>query len=68
MFAGDDVNDEPVFAAAAQGWLTVHVGNDACPTLAQFRIDGPHEMAMLLERMRSLLCTPDAPPLGVARR
>ena len=26
LFAGDDVNDEPVFAAAPEGWVTVRIG------------------------------------------
>jgi len=55
VFAGDDVNDEPVFAAAPADWLTVRVGSDPAPTQARFRLDGPHETAMLLERMRGLL-------------
>jgi trehalose 6-phosphate phosphatase len=28
MFAGDDVNDEPVFVSAPSDWLTVRIGRD----------------------------------------
>lgn len=54
VFAGDDVNDEPVFAAAAPGWLTVRVGRDEPKSMARFFLDSPAEMAMLLERMVTL--------------
>jgi len=55
IFAGDDVNDEPVFAAAPAGWLTIRVGRDDPRSKAQWFIDSPAEMALLLERMDSLL-------------
>lgn len=55
LFAGDDVNDEPVFATAAASWLTVRVGRDNRKSKAKFFLDSPGEMAMLLERMISLL-------------
>lgn len=55
FFAGDDVNDEPVFEAAADNWLTVRVGRDDRSSAARFFLDGPNEMAMLLERMLVLL-------------
>lgn len=55
FFAGDDVNDEPVFAAATADWLTVHVGRDNPDTHARFMLDGAHEMAPLLQRMLDLL-------------
>ncbi|MFO1266372.1 MAG: trehalose-phosphatase [Rubrivivax sp.] len=48
IFAGDDVNDEPVFAAAPADWVTVHVGRG--PSQARFYIDGPRQMVGLLER------------------
>ncbi len=51
IFAGDDVNDEPVFAGAPAGWLTVRVGRDNPASRAQYFLDGPNEMAMFLERM-----------------
>jgi trehalose 6-phosphate phosphatase len=55
IFAGDDVNDEPVFETAPDGWLTIRVGRDNPRTKAQYFLDSPGEMAMLLERMVSLL-------------
>lgn len=55
LFAGDDVNDEPVFAAAPPGWLTIRIGRDDPRSAAQFFLDSPAETAMLLERMVSLL-------------
>jgi trehalose 6-phosphate phosphatase len=55
FFAGDDVNDEPVFAAAQPGWLTVRIGCDRRgASAARFCIDGPHEMAVVLDRMLAL--------------
>ncbi len=55
FFAGDDVNDEPVFAAAQPGWLTVRVGRDDPQSLAQYFLDSPAETALMLERMVSLV-------------
>jgi trehalose 6-phosphate phosphatase len=55
FFAGDDVNDEPVFASAPADWLTVRVGRDEAASRAHFCLAGPHEMALLLERMCGLL-------------
>ena len=51
VFAGDDINDEPVFDAAPAHWLTVRVGRDDPASRARFFLDGPNEMALLLERM-----------------
>ena len=55
FFAGDDVNDEPVFAAARQGWVTVRIGCDRRESAARFCIDGPHEMAGVLDRILALI-------------
>lgn len=55
IFAGDDVNDEPVFASAPEGWLTIRVGRDAPGSKAHYFLDSPGETALLLERMVSLL-------------
>jgi len=55
FFAGDDVNDEPVFAAAAPGWVTVRIGCERRDSAARFCIDGPHEMAGVLDRMLALV-------------
>jgi trehalose 6-phosphate phosphatase len=62
FFAGDDVNDEPVFRAAPEHWLTLRVGRDAARTDARYFLDGPQEMALLLDRMLALSCaaTPTA--------
>lgn len=55
IFAGDDVNDEPVFATAPEGWLTVRVGQDEPQSKARYYVTGTGEMAFLLERMVTLL-------------
>ena len=54
LFAGDDANGETVFAAAPDDWLTVRVGRSDIPTRARFRLHGPGEMALLLQRLRVL--------------
>ncbi len=51
FFAGDDVNDEPVFVAAPADWVTVRVGTAAGPTRARYAIAGAHEMARVLDRL-----------------
>jgi len=58
VFAGDDINDEPVFESAPAHWLTIRVGRDGRQSRARYFLDSPSEMAMLLERMLKLL-----PPL-----
>lgn len=60
IFAGDDVNDEPVFGAAEPGWLTIRVGRDDPRSRAMFCLDSPGQMPLLLDRMLALL----APPPG----
>jgi hypothetical protein len=55
IFAGDDVNDEPVFAQAPPQWLTIRVGRGAPGCRARYFVNGTHEMAQALERMVSLL-------------
>ena len=55
FFAGDDVNDEPVFAAARPEWVTVRIGCERRASAARFCIDGPHEMASVLDRMLALM-------------
>jgi trehalose 6-phosphate phosphatase len=59
LFAGDDVNDEPVFVAAPSDWLTVRVGRDEPASRAQYFLDSPVEMALLLERMLMFLTRTD---------
>ncbi len=51
FFAGDDVNDEPVFAAAPPQWLTVRIGRDDPHSRARFFLDSPAEMAVALQSM-----------------
>jgi trehalose 6-phosphate phosphatase len=58
FFVGDDVNDEPVFAAARRQWLTVRVGRDDRTSQARYFLDGVHEMPALLERMLAHLPAP----------
>jgi trehalose 6-phosphate phosphatase len=55
FFAGDDVNDEPVFIAAPPHWLTLRIGRDDPGSHARFGLDGPQEMALLLDRILALL-------------
>ena len=55
FFAGDDLNDEPVFAVAQHGWVTVRIGCDRRESAARFCIDGPHEMAGVLDRILALI-------------
>jgi len=52
VFLGDDVNDEPVFAAAPPSWLTVRVGRaTGQASRARYFLDSPGEVATMLERM-----------------
>ncbi len=55
VFAGDDVNDEPVFESAPPHWLTIRIGLAEQGSQARFYLDSPNEMAMLLERMLGML-------------
>ena len=55
FFAGDDANDEPVFAAAPADWLTVRIGRDDLASQAMFYLDSATEMARLLDQMIELL-------------
>ena len=54
FFAGDDVNDEPVFMAAQPRWVTVRIGCERRESAARFCVDGPHEMAGVLDRILAL--------------
>lgn len=55
FFIGDDVNDETVFARAAEGWLTVRIGRDDPQSLAMFGLDHQGEITTLLDRMLALV-------------
>ncbi len=59
LFAGDDLNDEPVFAAAPPQWLTLRVGCRGAGSQARWCIAGPSQMAPLLQRLLDL-----APPVA----
>lgn len=61
VFAGDDVNDEPVFASAPADWLTVRVGRDDPRSRARYFLDGPNEVALMLEHMLVLLSAAQRP-------
>jgi trehalose 6-phosphate phosphatase len=55
LFAGDDVNDEPVFVAAPPHWLTVRIGPDLQrPSRARFYLHGPEEIGQMLDRLLAL--------------
>ena len=64
LFAGDDLNDEPVFALAPAHWLTLRVGRDVPQTAARFGLDSQDEVGLLLQRLLDLLDEPgsDAAP------
>jgi trehalose 6-phosphate phosphatase len=55
VFAGDDLNDEPVFERADGSWLTVKVGRDDPTTRAMFVLDSFGEVATMLDRMITAL-------------
>lgn len=55
FFAGDDANDEPVFAAAPATWLTLRIGRDNPASQAMYYIDSACDMARLLDQMVELL-------------
>ena len=57
VFAGDDINDEPVFESALPHWLTIRIGRGDGKSRARYFLNSPSEMAMLLERMQVLLPT-----------
>jgi trehalose 6-phosphate phosphatase len=68
VFAGDDVNDEPVFESAPPHWLTIRVGRSERHSAARFFLDSPSEMAMLLERMLASLPALRTEPPRILRR
>ncbi len=58
VFAGDDINDEPVFESAPPAWLTIRIGCGDRRSRARYCLDSPAEVATLLERMLVLLPLP----------
>jgi len=59
VFLGDDVNDEPVFATAPGEWLTVKIGREPASSQARFYLESPDEVALLLDRMLTLVASSD---------
>lgn len=57
LYAGDDINDEPVFEAASANWLTVQVGRVPA-TKARIVIESHDVLATLLRRLLELLASP----------
>ncbi len=51
IFAGDDVNDEPVFVSAPPTWLTIRIGRDDPASKARYYLGAQGEMEALLHRM-----------------
>lgn len=51
LFVGDDVNDEAVFARAAPHWVTVRVGPELAPSSARYFLEGPNQIAGLLQAL-----------------
>lgn len=55
LYAGDDVNDEPVFEQAPPDWLTIRIGQADTASNARFRLDNPQQTALLLDRLHTQL-------------
>jgi trehalose 6-phosphate phosphatase len=55
LYAGDDVNDEPVFARAPAHWLTLRIGRDDPASRARFVLDRQSELLSLLQRLLTML-------------
>ena len=51
FFAGDDVNDEPVFAVAQPAWVTVRVGGDDPDSRAMYYLSDVDDVASMLDQM-----------------
>lgn len=49
LFAGDDVNDEPVFERARPDWVTVRIGSPEAVSRALYCLEDPAAMAQLLD-------------------
>jgi trehalose 6-phosphate phosphatase len=62
VYAGDDLNDEPVFSTADTDWVTIRVGIPSTgSSAARYFIHGTIETATVLEVMVGL-CPPAGPP------
>ena len=51
FFAGDDINDEPVFECAEPGWVTVRVGREHRPSRARFSLESPRTMPGVIDHV-----------------
>jgi trehalose 6-phosphate phosphatase len=60
LFAGDDINDEPVFARVPREWLTLKVGRDSYPSKARFIVETQEGVGNLLQRLLELAPSPSA--------
>ncbi|ALD12371.1 MULTISPECIES: trehalose-phosphatase [Clavibacter] len=60
FYAGDDVTDEDAFAALQAGDLGLKSGTGA--TAADFRVDGPHDVARVLQVLADLRAEPAVRP------
>nr|WP_254058248.1 trehalose-phosphatase [Clavibacter michiganensis] len=60
FYAGDDVTDEDAFAALQAGDLGLKSGTGA--TAADFRVDGPHDVARVLQVLADLRAEPVVHP------
>lgn len=49
LFAGDDVNDEPVFERARPDWLTVRIGSPEAVSRAMYCLDEPAALEQVLD-------------------
>ena len=56
LMVGDDTNDEPAFAAAPAGSVSVRIGPLGTATLAQFRLGCQSQMDRLLSQLLRLRC------------
>lgn len=59
LYAGDDVNDQPVFARAPPPWVTVQVGPAPPGCAARFQLNDQGRMAGLLGELLGRLTAPD---------
>lgn len=59
LYAGDDVNDQPVFARAPGHWVTVQVGPAPPGCTARFELRDQSRMASLLAAVLGRLTAPD---------
>jgi trehalose 6-phosphate phosphatase len=51
LYVGDDVNDEPAFAAASPTSVTVRIGGQRSPTQARFTLATHRQMGPLLRTL-----------------